>query len=75
MSKERHNVYAHTEPRNDFPGYISVNLEADRSVSFTVRSQGNNGNSVGTISLTEKQVATLVENLRFEVLGVKGSGG
>lgn len=47
------NLYAHTEatPTDGHPGYVSLNREADGSVTLTVRSPGHGGNQIGCVTL------------------------
>lgn len=62
---ERTNLYAFTEPTpaGGYPGYVSLNREADGSVTLTVRSPGHGGNQVGTITLPEDVAAALAAAL------------
>lgn len=62
---ERTNLYAHTEPTptDGYPGYVSLNREADESVTLTVRSPGHGGNQVGTITLPADVAAALATAL------------
>lgn len=62
---ERTNLYAYTEatPTDGYPGYVSLNREPDESVTLTVRSPGNGGTQVGTVTLPEDVAAALAAAL------------
>jgi hypothetical protein len=52
VSNLRRNIYAFTEPSGSYPGYVSVNVEADGRVSVTVRSSPQKGREGTTASFT-----------------------
>lgn len=58
-------LYAFTEPTptDGYPGFVSLNRQADESVTLTVRSPGHGGNQVGTITLPLHVAAALATAL------------
>ena len=63
MSTNRQNIYAFTEPTGSYPGYVSVNAEADGSISVTVRGPAVDGREgpTASMSLTEEQADTMAD--------------
>lgn len=61
---ERKNIFAHTEPGNDYPAYISINRQEGGSFSVTVREEGGGGRRVASIELT----ADLAEGMASAML-------
>lgn len=55
----RKNIFAFTEPGNEFPGYISINREENGDVSVTVRMRGNGGRDTATFSLPPEKFAEM----------------
>ena len=53
MPAERTNLAAYTEPTpvGGYPGYVSLNREADGSITLTVRSPGHGGSQVANVTL------------------------
>lgn len=74
---ERHNLCAYTEatPTDGYPGYLSLNLEPDGSVTLTVRSPGHMGRQSGTITLPSTAMKALANALLHDALGQPGAGG
>lgn len=62
---ERTNLAAYTEPTpaGGYPGYVSLNREADGSTTLTVRSMGHGGAQVATITLPEAVMVSLAAAL------------
>lgn len=62
---ERTNLAAYTEPTpaGGYPGYVSLNREADGTVTLTVRSTGHGGAQVATITLPEAVMVSLAAAL------------
>jgi hypothetical protein len=51
-ARERENVHAHTQREyKNYPGFISLNLEADESITLMVRSPEHGGEQMGMITL------------------------
>lgn len=59
------NLAAYTEPTpaGGYPGYVSLNREADGTVTLTVRSTGHGGDQVATITLPEAVMVSLAAAL------------
>lgn len=74
---ERTNLCAYTEPTptDGYPGYVSLNREADDSITLTVRSPGHGGTQVGTITLPIRACISLASALRHDAAGLAGAGG
>lgn len=62
-------VFAHTEAGCSYPGYISVSRNEDGSFSFTVRSQGHNGERQGTYSISWKDAVLLSGAINSAIVG------
>lgn len=77
MTAERTNLAAYTEatPTDGYPGYYSLNREADGSVTLTVRSPGHGGTRVATITLPYVAMGELAGALRHDAMGLAGAGG
>lgn len=62
---ERTNLAAYTEPTptDGYPGYVSLNREAEGSTTLTVRSTGHGGARVATITLPEAVMVSLAAAL------------
>jgi hypothetical protein len=71
------NLYAYTEPTptDGYPGYLSLNKQADESITLTVRSPGHGGNQVGTITVPPAVLRWLASAIKYEALGEAGAGG
>ena len=74
---ERTNLAAYTErtPTDGYPGFFSLNREADGSVTLTVRSPGHGGTRQGTITLPYGAMRELADSLRHDAMGLPGAGG
>lgn len=59
----RKNIYAFTEPTGSYPGYLSINREADGSVSIVIRSPPRDGREGpnASITLTSEQSDRLTD--------------
>lgn len=58
------NLYAYTEDRGYYPGFISVNLKGDSVISFSVR--GTDETLPGLIELTQEQSLELARSILGE---------
>ncbi len=73
---ERTNLYAYTEPTptDGYPGYVSLNREADESVTLTVRSPGHGGTQVGMTTLPRGVMLALADSLKMGQARPVGAG-
>jgi len=62
----RNNIFAFTEPGNEFPGYLSINWEENGVVSVTVRMRGNGGRDIATLYLSPETFAEMAEAIYQE---------
>jgi hypothetical protein len=70
------NLYAFTENTGaSYPGYVSLNILDDGSVTLTVRSPGDFGKNSGTIVLPPKVLRALYQSIKYDALGEAGAGG
>ena len=55
------NLYAFTEatPTDGYPGYVSLNKQPDGAVTLTVRSPGDGGRQIGSLTLPAAALAGL----------------
>jgi len=74
---ERQNLAAYTEPTptDGYPGYYSLNREADGTVTLTVRSPGHGGTQVAAITLPYVAMSLLAGALKHDAMGLAGAGG
>jgi hypothetical protein len=58
----QHNIFAHTEPTppDGYPGYVSINRDAEGKHTITVRSRGNGGRDVATIEVSPETLEALL---------------
>ncbi len=77
MTTERTNLCAYTEktPTDGYPGFLSLNREADGSITLTVRSPGHGGTQVGTITLPYVVMGDLAGALKHDAMGLPSAGG
>jgi hypothetical protein len=53
------NIFAHTEPCANWPGFISVNQNGDGSLSVTVREPGHGGMRIAKFDLPAEQLGAM----------------
>lgn len=64
------NLCAYTEPTptDGYPGYVSLNRQADGSITLTVRSPGHGGTQIGTITLPSSVMTSLAVAMNGQAL-------
>ena len=57
------NLYAYTEPGQDYPAYVSINRDEHGAHTITVRSRGDAGRNVGVIDVTPALLRALIDGI------------
>lgn len=56
-------IYAYTEPNGSYPAFVNLSESSPGVIAFTVRTKGNNGGTVATISLDLNELKIMADHI------------